>query len=59
MIYDMGRFGELMSQVMGGLGQNVPEMQALIEFYKAAGPILYDVRASERGIVMNTSMKLN
>ena len=57
-VYDMGRMGDLMGQAMGSLGSNPPEMQALLDFYKAFGAVTYDVRAGDRGIIMNTKMTL-
>jgi len=56
--YDMGRMGEMLQQTMGALGSNPPEMQTLIDFYKVFGAVTYDMRASERGIVVHTKMTL-
>ncbi len=57
-VYDMGRFGDLMGQMMGAAGTDPPEMKFILDFYKAAGTVFYDIRANERGLVMNTSMAL-
>lgn len=58
MVYDMGRFSDLMNQISSAAGGLPGEMQGLMAFYKALGVVNYDIRASERGLVMSTSMKL-
>lgn len=58
MAYDMARFGTLMSQVSGAAGGMPSEMQLLLDFYKSIGVVTYDARATARGLVMTTSMKL-
>ncbi len=57
-VYDLGRMGELMDQATTALSVKPPEMQTLINFYKSAGSVVYDIRASELGLVMNTRMTL-
>jgi hypothetical protein len=57
-VYDMGRLGDLMGQAMGALGTTPPEMQTILDFYKVFGAVSYDMRAGERGIVINTRMTL-
>lgn len=56
--YDMSRMGALMEQAMGTLGTKPPEMQFLIDFYKSFGPVGYEMRAGERGIVMTSHMSV-
>lgn len=58
MVYDMGRMGDLLGQVMGAVGSEPAEMKMLIDFYKVFGDVTYDVRAGERGIVANMKMTL-
>lgn len=58
MAYDMGRFGELMSQISGATGGMPDEVKLAMDVYKSMGLVTSDARASERGIVMSTSMKL-
>lgn len=58
MVYDMARFGELMSKLLGATASDTPEMKLLTDFYKATGTVVYDVRATERGVVANTRMNL-
>lgn len=58
MVYDMGRFADLMNQMMSAAGTTPPEMAMFIDFYKIFGSVSYDARASERGLVMRTSMAL-
>ena len=58
MVYDMGRMGDMLGQVMGAVGTEPTEMKMLIDFYKVFGAVTYDVRAGERGIVANTKMTL-
>lgn len=58
MVYDMSRFGTLMSQVSGAAGGMPSELEMLMDFYKSMGVVTYDARASERGVVMTTHMKL-
>lgn len=58
MVYDMGRFADLMNQVMSVAGESPPEMAMLMDFYRAFGTVSYDAHASERGLVMNTRMTL-
>ena len=58
MVYDMGRFADLMNQVMGTAGEGLSEMAMVIEFYKVFGSVSYDARASDHGLVMNTRMTL-
>jgi hypothetical protein len=58
MAYDMGRFADLMNQMMSAAGSTPPEMAMFIDFYKIFGSVTYDARAGDRGIVMRTSMTL-
>lgn len=58
MVYDMGRFSDLMNQISSAAGGLPGEMQSLMAFYKSLGVVHYDIRAGERGLVMSTSMKL-
>ncbi len=58
MVYDMGRIGGVTGQLMGASGQTPPEMQVLLDFYKAFGSVVYDAHATERGVVMSTRMTL-
>jgi hypothetical protein len=58
MVYDMSRFGTLMSQVSSAAGGMPSELEMLMDFYKSMGVVSYDARASERGVVMTTHMKL-
>ena len=56
-VYDMTRLAELMGSFVENAGTK-PEMMMLIDLYKAFGSITYDMRASERGVVINTRMSL-
>ncbi len=58
MVYDMGRMGDMLGQVMSAAGSQPSEMQMIIDFYKVFGAVTYDIHAGERGIVANTKMTL-
>lgn len=58
MVYDMSRFGTLMSQFSSTAGGMPPELQMAMDFYKSMGLVTYDAHAGERGVVMTTRMKL-
>ena len=49
----------LMTALLAGAAGGMPsEMQLLLDFYKSIGVVTYDARATARGLVMTTSMKL-
>jgi len=55
-VYDMGRLGEIMKQVLDSLGTQKEDMAIVTDFYQAMGAITYDARASERGVEIHTQM---
>ena len=56
--YDMGRFGEIIRQVLAASGEVPAAFQGLADFYAALGTLVYDARATEHGVVMSTRMTL-
>ena len=55
---DWERKALALTVLMGASGQTPPEMQVLLDFYKAFGSVVYDAHATERGVVMSTRMTL-